>query len=98
MLLLDLGEELLPSTRGLEGEFKRELTLRLAKACQQRTQRGWHRNRERPVFSALWGRERDLVLAKIHAFQRQPCFPQPASGMQGNLEGDLHPLRLDFQR
>src|SRR3984957_3892336 len=97
MLLLDLGEELLPSTRGLEGEFKRELTLRLAKALQQRTQCGWHRNRERPIFSALWGGERDLVLAKIPAFQRQPCFPQPASGMEGNLKGDLHPFRLRFK-
>src|SRR5271169_973553 len=98
MRLFGLDEELLPPARGLERKLKGELLLFFDELLKQGPQRRWHRNGECPVFAALRRRKGDLFFDKIDAVQRDPGFANPATGVEGDVEGDLHPLRLRFQR
>lgn len=97
MRLFDLDKELLPPPRRLKRKFNGEFLFRLPDALKQRTQRGRHRHGESPIFAAFGRGERDFVLRKINAVERQPRFPQPATGVQGNIKCSLHPFRLDLQ-
>jgi hypothetical protein len=79
---------------GWNGNSTVNFCLVLAETFKQRTQRGRHRNGKRPIFAAFGRRKCDFVLFEINAVHRQPCFPQPAASVQGNIKSSLHPFRL----
>src|SRR5262245_42104940 len=98
MLLLDLNEELLPSSRWLERKLQSVLLSLRREPFEQGFKRGRHWNRERALLSPLWAWECDFTLVEIKTGERNPRFAKPASGIEADLKRDLHPLRFLSQR
>lgn len=53
----------------------------------------WDRNRVRPSRSAFGHGEGNGAGFKVNTVQRDSCFFEPASGMQGDFKADAHPVR-----
>jgi hypothetical protein len=97
--LLDFDEELLPPPRRLERKLHRELLLGAQEILKQRPERRGHRNGKRARLTTLRARKSNLVFGQVNAPPREIRVSRSqAPGVQRNLEGSLHPFRLDLQQ